>query len=50
MLTESNERLQVHLKERMHALEEKNALSQELDKTRKYLEDLQAEKVRQSSG
>lgn len=47
MLTESNERLQVHLKERMHALEEKNALSQELDKTRKYLEDLQVEKVRQ---
>lgn len=50
MLTESNERLQVHLKERMHALEEKNALSQELDKTRKYLEDLQAEKVRQMNG
>lgn len=50
LLTESNERLQVHLKERMHALEEKNALSQELDKTRKYLEDLQAEKVRQING
>lgn len=43
--TESNERLQVHLKERMHALEEKNALSQELEKTRKVMEDLQGEKV-----
>lgn len=45
LFVESNERLQVHLKERMHALEEKNALSQELDKTRKLVEDLQAEKV-----
>jgi hypothetical protein len=42
---ESNERLQVHLKERMHALEEKNALTQELEKTRKVAEDLQGEKV-----
>lgn len=41
---ESNDRLQVHLKERMHALEEKNALQQELDKLRKVLEDLQGEK------
>ena len=40
-ITESNDRLQVHLKERMHALEEKNALQQELDKLRKVLEDLQ---------
>lgn len=38
-------RLQVHLKERMHALEEKNALTQELDKTRKAAEELQAEKA-----
>ncbi|KAK6640907.1 hypothetical protein RUM44_012605 [Polyplax serrata] len=44
LLSESNERLQVHLKERMHALEEKNSLAQELDKTRKRLEDLQSEK------
>ncbi|XP_044002020.1 liprin-alpha-1-like isoform X2 [Aphidius gifuensis] len=44
LLSESNERLQVHLKERMHALEEKNALTQELDKTRKIAEDLQNEK------
>ena len=46
LLLESNERLQVHLKERMHALEEKNALTQELEKTRKVAEDLQGEKVK----
>lgn len=46
LILESNERLQVHLKERMHALEEKNALTQELEKTRKVAEDLQGEKVR----
>ncbi|XP_066904205.1 liprin-alpha-1 isoform X3 [Halyomorpha halys] len=45
LLSESNERLQVHLKERMHALEEKNALTQELEKTRKIMEDLQCEKA-----
>ncbi|KAL6262478.1 hypothetical protein P5V15_007563 [Pogonomyrmex californicus] len=45
LLSESNERLQVHLKERMHALEEKNALTQELEKTRKVAEDLQNEKA-----
>ncbi|XP_071576952.1 liprin-alpha-1 isoform X2 [Temnothorax nylanderi] len=45
LLSESNERLQVHLKERMHALEEKNALTQELEKTRKVAEDLQNEKT-----
>lgn len=44
LLAESNERLQLHLKERMHALEEKNSLSQELDRTRKVLEDTQGEK------
>lgn len=45
LLSESNERLQVHLKERMHALEEKNGLTQELEKTRKIMEDLQCEKA-----
>lgn len=42
---ESNERLQVHLKERMHALEEKNMLTQDLEKCRKLVEELQTEKV-----
>ncbi|XP_017798504.1 PREDICTED: liprin-alpha-1 [Habropoda laboriosa] len=45
LLSESNERLQVHLKERMHALDEKNALTQEFEKTRKIAEDLQNEKT-----
>jgi hypothetical protein len=48
LFLESNERLQVHLKERMHALEEKNALTQELEKTRKVAEDLQGEKVKKN--
>lgn len=46
---ESNERLQVHLKERMHALEEKNMLTQELEKCRKLVEELQTEKVYSST-
>lgn len=46
LFTESNERLQVHLKERMHALEEKNALTQELEKTRKIMEELSNDKVK----
>lgn len=45
LLSESNERLQVHLKERMHALEEKNVLTQELERSRKLVEELQLEKA-----
>ncbi|XP_017564610.1 liprin-alpha-2 isoform X4 [Pygocentrus nattereri] len=39
LLTESNERLQLHLKERMAALEEKNVLIQDSESYRKQLED-----------
>ena len=45
LLAESNERLQLHLKERMHALEEKNHLNQEVDQLKKRQEDLEMEKV-----
>ena len=44
-LPESNERLQVHLKERMHSLEEKNHLSNELERTKKKMEDSTSQKV-----
>lgn len=44
LLAESNERLQVHLKERMTALEEKTALAQELTAVKSQVEDLQREK------
>ncbi len=45
LLQESNERLQVHLKERMEALEEKNHLNLEVDRLKKQHEDLSMEKV-----
>ncbi|XP_073694975.1 liprin-alpha-2 isoform X2 [Garra rufa] len=44
LLTESNERLQLHLKERMAALEDKNLLIQDSDNYRKQLEDSIQEK------
>jgi chromosome segregation ATPase len=44
LLSESNERLQMHLKERMHSLDEKNTLTQESDKLRKQIDELDADK------
>ncbi|XP_055942846.1 liprin-alpha-2-like isoform X1 [Argiope bruennichi] len=44
LLAESNDRLQMHLKEKMHSLEEKNNLAQNLDRTQKLLEETQSEK------
>ncbi|XP_028810883.1 liprin-alpha-2 isoform X12 [Denticeps clupeoides] len=45
LLTESNERLQLHLKERMAALEDKNVLIQDSESYRKQLEDSIHEKT-----
>ncbi|XP_053121567.1 liprin-alpha-1 isoform X11 [Hemicordylus capensis] len=44
LLSESNERLQLHLKERMAALEDKNALLREVETSKKQVEELQNEK------
>ncbi|XP_054997597.1 liprin-alpha-1 isoform X7 [Sorex araneus] len=44
LLSESNERLQLHLKERMAALEEKNSLLREVESAKKQLEETQHEK------
>uniref|UniRef100_A0A8C5WGA8 PTPRF interacting protein alpha 2 n=1 Tax=Leptobrachium leishanense TaxID=445787 RepID=A0A8C5WGA8_9ANUR len=46
LLTESNERLQLHLKERMAALEDKNILLQDSDTYRKQLEECLHDKER----
>ena len=49
LFTESNERLQSHLKERMHSLEEKNHLSNELERTKKKVEEAEQNKARLQS-
>ncbi len=46
LLAESNERLQQHLNERMNSLDEKNILSQEGDRLKKQIEDLETERDR----
>ncbi|XP_053058767.1 liprin-alpha-1 isoform X6 [Acinonyx jubatus] len=46
LLSESNERLQLHLKERMAALEDKNSLLREVENVKKQLEETQREKDR----
>ncbi|XP_028915443.1 liprin-alpha-1 isoform X7 [Ornithorhynchus anatinus] len=44
LLSESNERLQLHLKERMAALEDKNSLLREVENAKKQVEEIQNEK------
>lgn len=44
LLFESNERLQVHLNERMNALEEKNNLTHECDRLRKQIDELESDR------
>ncbi|XP_029812634.1 liprin-alpha-1 isoform X2 [Suricata suricatta] len=46
LLSESNERLQLHLKERMAALEDKNSLLREVENAKKQLEETQHDKDR----
>ncbi|XP_073073231.1 liprin-alpha-4 isoform X7 [Manis javanica] len=48
LLSESNERLQLHLKERMAALEEKNTLMQELESSQRQIEEQHRHKGRLS--
>uniref|UniRef100_A0A6I8S3U6 SAM domain-containing protein n=1 Tax=Xenopus tropicalis TaxID=8364 RepID=A0A6I8S3U6_XENTR len=44
LLSESNERLQLHLKERMASLEEKNSLIREVETAKKLIDEIQHEK------
>lgn len=44
LLSESNERLKIHLKERMSALDDKNGLTQELDKVRRVMDEVETAK------
>ncbi|KAM4722515.1 liprin-alpha-1 [Rhinophrynus dorsalis] len=44
LLSESNERLQLHLKERMASLEDKNALIREVESAKKLIDEIQHEK------
>ncbi|MXQ80150.1 hypothetical protein E5288_WYG013642 [Bos mutus] len=45
LLSESDERLQLHMKERMAALENKNSLIWEVEKVKRQLEEMQNDKV-----
>ncbi len=45
LLAESNERLQIQLRERMQTLEEKNHVVQESEKLKKQLDEIQNERV-----
>ncbi|XP_063800198.1 liprin-alpha-1 isoform X1 [Pseudophryne corroboree] len=44
LLSESNERLQLHLKERMASLEDKNALIRDVESAKKLIDEIQHEK------
>ncbi|XP_040092350.1 liprin-alpha-1-like [Oryx dammah] len=47
LLSVSDERLQLHLKKRMAALEDKNSLLWEVENAQKHLEEMQTDKARQ---
>ena len=45
LLNESNERLQLHLKERVQAMEEKSVMAQELIRIRQTMDDMERDRV-----